>query len=233
MHESPKAKRAWSDYLALGADRSLAKLLASYRGSAAPPTTRCASLKEWSVTFGWQKRLQALADEEASRVVTEQAEWRARVRANGLAILERRVEDLNARWELLRRLIEERAADPLMQHVPGGATGLLAREIKIGRDGKPSLVYAVDIATLAELRAIEKQAAEELGQWRERRELSGKDGGGVEIKWIVEVRDEERAQRIESVLDHARARRDGQVIDAVPPTRATNGAASETNPRDR
>jgi hypothetical protein len=38
------------------------------------------------------------------------------------------------------------------------------------------------IALLGELRAHERQAAEELGQWTEKRELTGKNGGPLEIK---------------------------------------------------
>ena len=58
------------------------------------------------------------------------------------------------------------------------------------RCGPPALpVYKVDcglVALLAELRALEKQAAEELGQWTERREPAG-DGTGAGAPTSVTV----------------------------------------------
>jgi hypothetical protein len=81
-----------------------------------------------------------------------------------------RVQALQKRWDLLRKIIDERAASPEFADVPGGTTGLLVKDYK----GKDSCmpVYRVDTATLAELRAHEKQAAEELGQWTEKRTTS-------------------------------------------------------------
>jgi hypothetical protein len=55
--------------------------------------------------------------------------------------------------------------------VPGGTTGLLVKDYK-GKDADQP-VYKVDTRLLAELRAHEKQAAEELGQWSEKQELTG------------------------------------------------------------
>ena len=42
-------------------------------------------------------------------------------------------------------------------------------------------VASLDVGLLKELREHEKQAAQELGQWTEKRELTGKDGGPIEI----------------------------------------------------
>ena len=80
-----------------------------------------------------------------------------------------RVKALQNRWDRMRRVIDERAASPDFAEVPGGITGLLVKDYK----GKAAdtLVYKVDTGLLAELRNHEKQAAEELGQWSEKREL--------------------------------------------------------------
>jgi len=63
-----------------------------------------------------------------------------------------------------------------MIDVPGGSTGLLVCQYQ----GKSeNAVYRVDpglIGLLAELRAHEKQAAEELGQWSEKHAVTVKDG---------------------------------------------------------
>src|SRR5450432_4730881 len=85
-----------------------------------------------------------------------------------------RVQALQNRWDRLRvgvaQLMAERGAD--MAEAPGGSTGLLVRRYQ-GALAMP--VYTVDtglLSLLSELRAIEKQAAEELGQWREKRALT-------------------------------------------------------------
>jgi hypothetical protein len=89
-----------------------------------------------------------------------------------------RVRCLTDRAQRLRRVIEQRAADPSMRGVPGGDTGLVVRQVKgIGKGQYFRVVeeYAVDTALLHELRETERQAAQELGQWSEKREttLSG------------------------------------------------------------
>lgn len=98
------------------------------------------------------------------------------VRRIGIADRTRRIAALNDRWNRLRRIIEDRADDESMEGVPGGSTGLLARTLKgLGRGDDFTVVaeYAVDTGLLAELRAVEKQAAQELGQWSEKHEHSG------------------------------------------------------------
>jgi hypothetical protein len=82
--------------------------------------------------------------------------------------LRRHVEALQERWNRLRkdldRLLTERGAE--LADVPGGSTGLLVRDYR--RKEAPQAVYRIDpgvMVLFAELRAHERQAAEELGQW--------------------------------------------------------------------
>lgn len=99
----------------------------------------------------------------------------------------RRVRTLEQRWLALQKVIAERAADPSMTNVPGGTTGLLVRRQKGLGSGENFRVvdeYEVDTATLKELREHEKQAAIELGQWAEKTELSGPDGGSIPIAFV-------------------------------------------------
>jgi hypothetical protein len=80
-----------------------------------------------------------------------------------------RVQALQDRWDRMRKLIHERGIE--MANVKGGgSTGLLCRDYK-GKDATAE-VYKVDTALLAELRAHERQAAEELGQWITKSESS-------------------------------------------------------------
>ena len=103
---------------------------------------------------------------------------------------------LQDRQSLMLEVIAARAADPRMQGIPGGKTGLLViRDSELGIEEAPDgtkkpvevpLRAAVDVALLREMREHEKQAAQELGQWTEKRELTGKDGAALPIM-VVEV----------------------------------------------
>src|SRR4051794_22257426 len=48
----------------------------------------------------------------------------------GVSLRLARVVALNDRWERLRKLVDDRAADPAMAGAPGGSTGLLIRKVK-------------------------------------------------------------------------------------------------------
>ena len=72
-----------------------------------------------------------------------------------------RIQALQDRWDRGRRLIDARARD--LADIPGANTGLLVRYYK-GRNADVA-VYKADTALMAEMRATERQAAEELGQW--------------------------------------------------------------------
>ncbi|MDE2105868.1 MAG: hypothetical protein KGL39_52080 [Patescibacteria group bacterium] len=124
------------------------------------------TLGHWIAAPEFQARVAELV--EAARVA---------VRAESIANKQIRVDRLNARAELLDRVIAERAADESMKSVPGASTGLLVRTYRIANGPTPIIreEYAVDTATLAELRATEKQAAQELGEWVEKsdKQVSG------------------------------------------------------------
>jgi hypothetical protein len=94
--------------------------------------------------------------------------YRAEIRCRSIAVVERRVEALIKRWERLNQIIADRAADPAMEHVPGGKTGLLVRRAVYGVYGDKTTrfeYYLLDVSLLRELREHEKQVAIELGQW--------------------------------------------------------------------
>ena len=62
----------------------------------------------------------------------------------------------------MRQVIDQRAASPDFAKVPGGTTGLLCRDLRC----KDTPAYKIDTGLLAELRAHEQQAAQELSQWQ-------------------------------------------------------------------
>jgi hypothetical protein len=95
---------------------------------------------------------------------------------HAIALKLRRMRAYDERWRALQRIIAERAADPAMQSVPGGKTGLLVRRLKsigAGENAREVSEYEVDTALLKELRELEKQAAQEAGQWSTKHEVRG------------------------------------------------------------
>jgi hypothetical protein len=125
-----------------------------------------------------------LNPEFKARVDAHHEEFKAIVRRRGIAQLERRVDALNTRWDLMHRVIAERAADPGMQLPAGGKTGLMVHTVKgVGKGDDFQLIdlYEVDVGLLREMREHEKQAAQELGQWTEKKEVTGQDGGPIDI----------------------------------------------------
>jgi len=65
---------------------------------------------------------------------------------------------------------------------------LLVRTFKVARSGDETEVleeFAVDGTLLKEMREHERQAAQELGEWTERREHRGRDGGAIEFEEVT------------------------------------------------
>ena len=98
-------------------------------------------------------------------------------RQKRVGLLERRRRMLQEGFE---RIIRERGGE--MAGVPGGASGLLARQFKqigSGKDVEKVEEYKIDPGILAisqELRELERQAAIELGQWQADQSGEGEDG---------------------------------------------------------
>src|SRR6266436_8000086 len=73
----------------------------------------------------WKKR-------EDFRVEVEriQTSVRSQMLREGIALKENRIKALNDHARRIKQIMEERAADPSMQNVPGGKTGLMKRTVK-------------------------------------------------------------------------------------------------------
>jgi phage terminase small subunit len=79
-------------------------------------------------------------------------------------------------------VITERAAD--MAGIPGGSSGMMVRQLKkigSGEDAEVIEEYAYDTGLSKELRGTLQQMAQERGEWLEKKELTGKDGGAILI----------------------------------------------------
>lgn len=150
-----------------------------------------------------------------ARIAAHEQALREAILAEGIANKQFRIDLLNDLAGRLQRTIAARAKDPSVAAIPGGPEGVLVRTAKlvkvytatgpVGGDAlhperepqdevlypekESRLVadYAVDTGTLAELRAMLKQAAIERGEWSERSEITGKDGGEIVIRRFIGV----------------------------------------------
>jgi hypothetical protein len=138
------------------------------------------TLSRWKLGAEFIARVQAILKEIHEKLV-----------ARGIAEKQNRIDALNRRWKLMDDVIRQRAEN-LSSVKGGGNTGLLVRQVKgIGSGEAFQMIeeYAVDTGLLKELREHEKQAAIELGEWSEKRELAGINGEDLFQKITVEIVD--------------------------------------------
>jgi transposase-like protein len=127
-------------------------------------------------------------------------------RRERIRILDEQMRDLLA--------VKEARAEKYVDECPGGGTGLLVKQVKIGGGGENVVVideYVIDGGLIAELRALQKQAAQELGQWSDKATVNHTGGIRREIVVITEsdtgpidVTDEASFASIEADLDQLR-----------------------------
>ncbi len=113
-------------------------------------------------------RLWKAHPEFAARVKQIVADLGERSLRFAVARRHRRVRAMNDRWRKMKQVLRERAAAPEMENVPGGKTGLLVRKVKSiggGDSAREVEEYEVDTGLLKEIRDLEKQVAQEVGQW--------------------------------------------------------------------
>lgn len=175
MRESPKARQAWADYLALGDGRSLEKLLALYRSCSEPaPTGQMTTLKLWSRAFGWQSRLQAIADAAAAEAEAAIQARRREVLETGLALDYERVDALKG---LARKLLDEVDAGRLwLPDVKAIGSGENAERVDIER---------FNGSLVEQLRGALDDLAKEKGERVKKLEHSGP--GGVPVVFTLRL----------------------------------------------
>lgn len=180
MKETPKAKQAWLDYLAMGAERSLEKLTQHYvaehpKYSKSTVGTVLRLLSRWSIVHGWQSRLAEIADEERQAIIKR-----------GIAEKQNRIDDYDDLRRRLKQVIDERAEQhPVIEELiaspaAGASSGLMVLTVRYLPGGGRVEEWGVDTGTIKALMDVNKQAAQEMGQWTEKKELTGKDGGAIQ-----------------------------------------------------
>ena len=118
------------------------------------------TLVRWKEEPSFAARVKAISDAYADRALKH---WLARK--------EHRISVLTDLHDRMLRVIQERAEDAELAEVPGGKTGIVTKTLKgigKGEDFRVVEVYEVDTGTLKEIRAVQQQIAEELGQRIER-----------------------------------------------------------------
>ena len=100
MKESSRAKQGFEDYYGMGPHRSLPKLHKVYADATLkPPTRSLDTLKIWSTSFAWQKRVEArdsVAIQKTEEKVTDSiADMRARQAELGHTLQDKGIERLN------------------------------------------------------------------------------------------------------------------------------------------
>jgi hypothetical protein len=159
LKETSRARQAWADYLAMGPGRSLEKLLALYserRQSgrrASVPARRLRTLYDWSSTFGWQARLQAITDGHIAAATAAEA---ARIRGIMETGFARPVERVAVLKDLAETLLAD-LRDPQkrwLRDVKGIGQGDNWTQVEIER---------FNAAELEQLRALFDDIAKETG----------------------------------------------------------------------
>lgn len=136
------------------------------------------TIERWVASRSFMEKVKAIVDEYNEKAMKK-----------GIARRERRITVLNDLHEKALAVIKERSADPELQNVPGGKTGLVTKMLKgIGKgdDFQVVEVYEVDTGTMKEIRAIQEQVTEELGQKVTKHEHSGPGGEPIAVRAKLE-----------------------------------------------
>jgi len=144
-------------------------------------------------------------DSEFAALVEEQrATLHAGIVKRGIADKQTRIDAEVERHQRLQQVIElraERGQQELEANTgltPGGlpdpngkrfipaevATGMVVHQVKFSPSGMPIHEWVVDAGTSAEMRNLEKQVAQELGEWTERQDVSS---GGAPLHFTIQI----------------------------------------------
>lgn len=134
-------------------------------------------------------------------------------------------------FEDIQEIRKERAADPQMQDVPGGKTGrMVLQKRQLGKGEKAEIIeeYKADGYLMTQELAVLKQAAQDLGQWSEKRVITGDGGGPIQFQTEVleDAFSEEELKHILERIDKAAEAKKQRVVvnvssESMPATKET------------
>lgn len=123
----------------------------------------------WKVRPEFQGRIKELFDT-----------WCKQIRSKGIALKERRLLSYLEAYEAIQVIKADRAAEYAESGL-GGKSGYVVKEMKTVA-GEPVAHFVFDRALMAEERELKKQLAIELGEFEQKLEVSGPDGGPIEMQ---------------------------------------------------
>lgn len=153
--------------------------VSAYIGVANGNATEAARIAGYA---GNDKTLSVVGSENLDKpnIAAAIAAARNEARTDGISVQQRRVDEQNLRWELLKQVRLERAIDPFYADVAGGSTGLIIKQLKSvtytyekdpddpksqWRQVKHEVFEAsLDATMLKAMNDLEKATATELGQ---------------------------------------------------------------------
>jgi hypothetical protein len=146
------------------------------------PRIRLAEINHRLEAFGdlllSYRSLSMLRDIARKKYAEEVAAFEQEALKEGLAQRAVRILEKMERHESLKKIVAERGAE-LDGESGGAGTGMIVRDFKGKSADIP--VFKLDAALLKEFRDLEREIAIELGQWTEKKEMSGPDGGAIPI----------------------------------------------------
>ncbi len=186
MRETPRARQAWADYLALGPDRTIERLARQYH-AVQPRYSQCLVstveriLYRWSTTHGWQSRLALIADQAAREAEEREATYRREIMGEGYALGHERVRSLKALAEKLYAELTAEGEDcrRWVRDVKQIGSGEFAERVNIER---------FNAAEVEQLRGLLDDIAKEKGERKQVQEISGPGGGPIQVKPAYDLR---------------------------------------------
>jgi hypothetical protein len=198
--ESPRARRAFEDYLRMAPGRtqarSLRNLLAAYQQDPLAPTKSWTTLTNWSAEYEWVQRAAQFDREQAARLAAEYEDRRRAIMETGLALAHERVGKL---VEIFDRLYADFADE----------NKVWLRDKKgIGSFENFEVVEVIrfNAGLISELRAALDDIASETGGRPRKTELTGKGGGPIRasaVPFDTSKLSDEKLAMLEDILESA------------------------------
>lgn len=177
--------------------------VAAYIGEARGNATEAARLAGYK---GSDATLASVGAENLRKpqIASHIAKQREKIEQRAIADLQARVDGYDDRRSALLRIVAERGVSPDYAKVPGGRTGWLVRTVKqigAGESAERVEEYAFDSGLHRELRELEKQAAQDLGQWQDRKQVDVT----IQIRKKAEALAEQLGVPVDDVIAEAEA----------------------------
>lgn len=122
-----------------------------------------------------------------AEVESIKAEIKQALIEQGIAAKAVRLEKYNRIVERIESVIDSRSKSCAAGLIAGGESGLIAHDVRLTRSGEPIDIGRFDGALVREFRETLKQAAIEVGDWSEKRELSGPHEGPIQVEILSAI----------------------------------------------